>query len=299
MTHRGEREIRDGNCEAHLPQRRAAEHERDRQEEQQRLEAALLEDVEIGGLPLGDEVLLHAGELGLDDVAVEVDPVRSHEPGDDAPDEDEYQVSRPPLVLIAINPARPVHGFDKRRDTDRHQAEEETAVEIRPGDHHQGEPVDRTRPASEVAVEPQQLEAREREGDHLWTRSPDSCPGQAGDADRDRGDHAVYVLEPDSAPHEQEPHERHRAECERHQCEPAELEHQVRDDLGCVLGIDPLLAGHREGEQILGDDLVVIDHPLAGDEMPEDVRITTSADQHAEDDHEGGDHQELSGRDAS
>jgi hypothetical protein len=47
------------------------------------------------------------------------------------------------------------------------------------------------------------------------------------------------------------------------------------------------------------DNLVVIDHPLAGGEVPEDVRITASTDDHAEDHDKRGDHQELSGRDAS
>ena len=60
-----------------------------------------------------------------------------------------------------------------------------------------------------------------------------------------------------------------------------------------------LLAGDREREQIVRDDLVVVDHPLAGDEVPEDVRITASAHDHAEDHHECGDHQQLSGRDAT
>ena len=81
--------------------------------------------------------------------------------------------------------------------------------------------------------------------------------------------------------------------------EPAELEDEVRDDLGCVLRVDPLLAGHREREQVMGDNLMVIDHPLAGDEVPEDVRITTAPYEHAEDHDERGDHQKLPGRDAS
>ena len=52
-------------------------------------------------------------------------------------------------------------------------------------------------------------------------------------------------------------------------------------------------AGHREREQILGDHLVVIDHPLTRDEVPEDVRVTASTDEHAEDHHERGDHEQA------
>ena len=78
----------------------------------------------------------------------------------------------------------------------------------------------------------------------------------------------------------------------------ADLVDEVGDDLGGVLGVDPSLAGDGEGEEVLRDHLVVIDHPLAGDEVPEDVRVTTSSDDHAEDHDEGGDHDELSGRDA-
>ena len=44
---------------------------------------------------------------------------------------------------------------------------------------------------------------------------------------------------------------------------------------------------------------MVIDHPLAGDEVPEDVRITAAPYEHAEDHDERGDHQKLPGRDAS
>ena len=59
------------------------------------------------------------------------------------------------------------------------------------------------------------------------------------------------------------------------------------------------LPADREREQVMGDHLVVIDHPLAGDEVPEDVRITTAPYEHAEDHDERGDHQKLPGRDAS
>ena len=54
-----------------------------------------------------------------------------------------------------------------------------------------------------------------------------------------------------------------------------------------------------EREQILGDNLVVIDHPLPGDEVPEDVRVTAAPDEDAEDHDERGDHEQLSGRDAT
>ena len=299
VTHGRECRVRNHDGEAHVPQRRAPEHERDGQKEQHGFEAALLEHVEVGRLPFRDEVLLDTGELRLDHVAVQVDPVRIHHCRDDASNEDQQQVAGAPLVLIAVNLSHPVHGFDEGRDAHRHQPEEESAMEVRPGDHHQGEPVDRARLTAKVAVEPQHLEAGEREGDHLWPWPPDGGAAETCDADHHRGDHQVRVLEAEAPPDQEEPDEAHRAECERYEREPPELEDQVGDDLGRVLGIDPLLAGDREREQILGDDLMVVDHPLTGDQMPEDVRVTTSAHEHAEDHDERGDRQDLSRRDAS
>ena len=58
-------------------------------------------------------------------------------------------------------------------------------------------------------------------------------------------------------------------------------------------------AGDGEGEEILGDHLVVVHHPLARDEVPEDVRVTAPPDDDAEDHDERANHQQLSGRDAT
>ena len=150
----------------------------------------------------------------MDDISVEVDAVRVDHGGRDARDEDEDEISRPALVLVTVDASHPVHGLDERRDTDRHQAEKESAMQVRPRDHHEREPVDRSRFAAEVAVEPQHLEAGEGERDHLRTRPPDLGAAEAGDADHDRGDHEVGVLEADAPPDEQEPGERHGPECD-------------------------------------------------------------------------------------
>ncbi len=198
--------------QADVPQRWAPEHERDWEQQQHHLEAALLEHVEIGRLPLGDEALLDAGELRLDDVAVKVDAVGSDDRRDGARDEHKHQVPRAAPVDATVNSAHPVHRLDEGCDANRNQAEDKPAVEIGPCDHHQREPVDRARATAQVAVEPQQLEAGEREGDHLGARSPDRRAGQPRDADHERGDHQVGVLEPDPPPDEQETDERHRAE---------------------------------------------------------------------------------------
>ena len=186
-------------------------------------------------------------------------------------------------MLVAVDATNPVDGLDERRDPDRHQSEEEATVQVGPGDHHERQPVDRARLAAEVAIEPEQLEAREGEGDHLRARSPDLGAAEAGDPDHDRGDDRVGRLEAHPPPDEQEADERHRREPKRHEGQSTDLEEQVRDDLGGVLGVDPLLARHREREEILRHHLVVIDHPLPGDEVPEDVGVTAPPDDHAED----------------
>src|SRR6202030_1514179 len=102
-----------------------------------------------------------------------------------------------------------------------------------------------------------------------------------------------------TSPDEEESGERDRREPEGHEGEATGLEQQVRDDLGGVFGVDPPMAVDREGEEVLRHQLVVIDHPLAGDEVPEDVGITASADNHTEKHDEGRNHDELPGRDTS
>ena len=80
---------------------------------------------------------------------------------------------------------------------------------------------------------------------------------------------------------------------------PADLVDEVGKDLGGVLRVDPLLARDGEREDVLRDQLVVVDHPLPGHEVPEDVGIAASAHDHAQDHDEGRDNDELTWCDAS
>src|SRR6202030_3569715 len=108
--------------------------ERDRKQDQHQLESTFRENVEVGRLPLGDEVLLNAGELRLAHVAVEMDAVGVDDSGHDAGDEDQHEVARPAFVDVAVDASYPVHRLDECGNTDRNQAEKESTVQVGPRD---------------------------------------------------------------------------------------------------------------------------------------------------------------------
>ena len=137
----------------------------------------------------------------------------------------------------------------------------------------------------EVALDPIEGQAGQREADHLRPGAPDLDAGSSGHRDAAARDQGGHALQRDTAPDQPEagPGDGGIGEAEGE--EAPGPEDQVAEHLAAPLLIRPGVAAHRVGEELVTGKRAVVDDPAARLHVPPEVRV---ADPAADDDERRG-----------
>ncbi len=225
---------------------------------------------EVGALPLHD-VLQPRHRHQLDRIDQSQGSVRGdHRRGQGR------QAEQPPAPHDLQPVGLRLHQGFGGEGTDQHQAEQETAVQIGPQDHHRQQPKGRG-PILLTGVH--QLHGPERQDrQHQQMRAGEPALGGAGQRQH-QGAGPAQGLQPPRQLLAQDPGERADGEAEQqHKSRPAARPPDRRhDDLRQPFQIGPRLAAHGVGEGIGLGDLVMVEHPAAGGQVPEGVAVPQEA----------------------
>ena len=169
-------------------------------------------------------------------------------------------------------------GPDRHPEPD--EADHPTAVEVGPQHHHEWKELERPAASREVSLQPVELEAGQKERDHLGAGPPDRRACDGPDRQPDSGDHPrlaadLPVHEPETGPGQQ-------AEGQAqpdHSGRPVDEPHQ---DLSQVLVVGPDVSGNGEGVEIDRGEAAVVEHPLPGPQVPPEVGVLLAGDEKRE-----------------
>ena len=282
IAHRLQRQRQRGDEQQELIQRGAAERKAGDRDQDHRLERQQVALMEVGREPLDDQLLLRHAAHRVEGVEIDAEPVRSGEHrhrrrgGDDA---QELQVR--PVSGVSSVP-RPHHGLRGDGDAEPDEPDDPATVEIGPQRHHKREVQEHPAASAEIGLQPVQLEARERERDHLRARPPDGVAGHGGQREADADDHER--LAPDLTVHQPEAEPRDHPERDRDADRAGAVVDEPHQDLGQVLVVRPDVAWHRVREDVGRRQPVVVGHPAADPDVPQEVGVLFSRGEQGTDD---------------
>ena len=248
--------------------------------------------MKVGREPFDDELLLGHAALRLERVQVKAQPVRSGEHCHDRSHADDREVAHVGFVSGIRAIPGPHHELRDKGDAQPREPNDPAAVQVGPHGHHERKEGERAAPAAEVPVQPVELEAAEREGDHLGPRSPDRPARQRAECQPEADDHErlsphLAVDQPEACPCDQ-------AECDRQPHGAGGRIDHPHEDLRQVLVVGPDVVGDCEGEKVVRRKLAVLDHPAPDSEVPPEIGILEAFDEDHEDcQHHAADQQRL------
>ncbi len=179
---------------------------------------------------------------------------------------------------------RPAQQLGNQRHPEPDEADDPATVEIGPQHHHQGKELEGAAAAGQVSLQPVELQAGQKERDHLGTRPPDRRARDGPDRQPDSGDHPR--LAPDLPVHDPETRPGQQAEAQAQPDHARRLVDEPHQDLGQVLVVGPDATRNSEGVEIKRREAAVLDHPPPGSEMPPEVGVLLAGDE----EREGHDH---------
>ncbi len=255
------------------PQHRRQAHDRDLhptiQQHEQRGQQRHLEGcqvAEVGAFPLHD-VLQPGHGHQLDRIDQAPGAVR----GDHRRDQGAHAEQSPAADhLQLVGPL--LHQRLEGEGCDQQQAEKEAAVQVGPERHHRQQPEGRR---AVVFAGVHHLHGPQRQdGQHQEVRPGEPALGGAGQGQR-QGAGPAQRLQPARQLRTQDPGQGPDGQAEhQHQSRPAARTPDRRhDDLGQPFQVGPGLAADRIGEGIGLGDLVMVEHPAAGGQVPEGVAV--------------------------